>query len=800
MRLVAPCWRSLCLWARGRGMPAVTFAAVLAALAFAAAPAAAQPLRAADVDPFIGTQDMGHCYPGATVPFGFVQLSPDTDTADYSRDGQSYDPAAYRYCAGYQYGDSTIVGFSHTHFHGTGHSDLGDVLLMPQVGELRLEPGRADRPGSGYRSRFRHATESASPGYYAVRLDDPGVDVELTATDRVGLHRYRFPASDQARVLLDLVHGIYNYDGKVIWASVRVEDDRTVTGWRQTRGWARTRLVYFALQFSRPFRAYGCQMDDAAPYRDFYRKWDQTRGFPDLAGRKLRLWFEFDTTADPVVLAKVALSGTGTDGALANLRAEAPGWDFDGARRAAAARWDAELGRFDLDAEPARRTAFATAVYHALLSPVVFQDVDGRYRGLDGNVHAADGWTNHTVFSLWDTYRALHPLFTLIQPARTNDLVRSMLAHADQSVMGLLPVWSHWAQENWCMIGYHSLPVIADAWLKGLRGYDTDAALAAMQRAATFGAYDGLAGYQRLGWVPDDESRYAASKTVEYAYDDWTLARMAEGAGRPDLAAAFDARAANYRHLFDPRTRFLRARRADGAWRAPFDPLQTHDQGYIEGNAWNYSLYVPHDVAWLVRAMGGDDAFAARLDSLFTMSLPAEAIAGTEDIARVGVMGNYVHGNEPSHHIPYLYAWAGRPWRTQERVRRILDTMYRNAPDGLCGNDDCGQMSAWYIFSAMGFYPVCPGSGEYVIGAPAVRRIALRLDGGAELRVRAPRFDERNVYVQRVELNGRPWDKTYLRHADLAAGADVLFVMGPRPNRAWGAAAAARPYSLSTVR
>lgn len=757
---------------------------------------AAQPSPLASVDPFIGTQDMGHCYPGATVPFGFVQLSPDTDTADYSLDGRTYNPDVYRYCAGYQYGDSTIVGFSHTHFHGTGHADLGDVLLVPQVGPLRLEPGRADAPGSGYRSRFRHATERAEPGWYAVRLDDPGVDVELTATMHVGVHRYRFPATDQARVLLDLVHGIYNYDGKVIWASLRVEGDRTVTGWRQTRGWARTRLVYFAIEFSRPFGAYGAQLDDAAPYRDFYRKWDQTANFPDLAGRRLKAWFEFDATREQELLVKVALSGTGTDGALRNLRAEVPHGDFDRVRGEAAAAWERELSRFAIDADPDRRTVFATAVYHTLLGPVEFQDVDGRYRGLDGNVHAAQGWTNHTVFSLWDTYRALHPLFTLVQPSRTNDLVRSLLAHADQSALGLLPVWSHWAQENWCMIGYHAVPVIADAFLKGLDRYDADAALDAMVRSATCVAYDGLGSYLRLGWVADDSSRYAASKTLEYAYDDWTLARMADRLGRPDVAAAFDRRAVSHRNLFDPATGFLRARRADGAWREPFDPLQTHDMGYIEGNAWNYSLYAPHDVAWLVAAAGGDAAFVARLDSLFTMELPAAAIAATEDIARVGIMGNYVHGNEPSHHVPYLYAWAGAPWKTQERVRAIRDTMYRPGPAGLCGNDDCGQMSAWYIFSALGFYPVCPGSGEYVIGVPAARSLEVKLEDGRTLRVRAPALSDRNVYVQGVTLDGRPWDRTFFRHEDLARGAEIIFAMGPQPNRAWGAAPRARPYSL----
>jgi predicted alpha-1,2-mannosidase len=482
---------------------------------------------------------------------------------------------------------------------------------------------------------------------------------------------------------------------------------------------------------------------------------------------------------------------------LANLEAEIAGQEFDAVRAAARARWEDELSRVKLDAEPGVLTNFYTALYHSSMGPVVHSDVDGRYRGLDGNVHTADGFTNYTIFSLWDTYRAQHPLLTLLHPARTGDMIRSLLAHQQQSVHGVLPVWSHHANENWCMIGYHSVSVIADAYLKGLRAFDADQALGAMVASANFDRYDGIGDYRKLGWVPADRHSNSASKTLEFAYDDWALARMAEAMDREDVASTFDRRATSWRNLHDPDTGFLRARNADGSFPTDFDPMSTHDQGYIEGNAWNYSLYVPHDVEGFTDLLGGPDKLVDWLDGLFVMQVDDESIAHNEDITRAGMIGNYVHGNEPSHHVPYLYCFAGQPWKTQERVRQIMDEMYRPVPDGLCGNDDCGQMSAWYVFSALGFYPVAPGSNQYVLGSPSVRRAEIDLGEGRTFRVIAENQAPANVYVSEVRLDGERLDRCYITHAEIAGGGELRFVMSDQPNRKWATKKEAKPYSMS---
>jgi predicted alpha-1,2-mannosidase len=746
------------------------------------------------VNPLVGTRDMGHCYPGATVPFGMVQLSPDTDTVPYST-GAGYNPAVYRYCAGYQYDDPTIVGFSHTHFNGTGHSDLGDFLIMPTIGPLQWEPGTADHPEQGYRSRFSHARESASPGFYAVRLDDYGIQAELTASTRVGMHRYTFPASEEAHIILDLVHGIYNYDGKVIWAFIRVENATLVTGFRQTNGWARTRYVYFALAFSKPIESFNLVDEKQQVYKGFWRKWDQNHDFPEMAGQKVKAAFHFSTREGEHIMLKMALSSVSTEGAVRNL-AEIPDWNFDRVRSQAAGDWQQELGKIRINGSENQKRVFYTSLYHTFLSPITYMDVDGQYRGLDQNIHQASGFTNYTIFSLWDTYRALHPLLTLIQSARTGDMIRSMLAHYDQSVHHLLPVWSHYANENWCMIGYHAVPVIADAYLKGIRGFDAEKAFEACVSSATYGPYDGLSAYMELGYVPASSNTSSASKTLEYAYDDFSLAAFARALGKTEPAALFTRRARSFERVFDLQTGFARARNADGSWATPFDPLDTHDPSFIEGNAWNYSFYVPHDVARLIELMGGSQRFTERLDALFTMELPEKYYARTEDIEKVGLIGNYVHGNEPSHHVPYLYCYAGSPWKTQEKIHLITRTMYRDAPDGLCGNDDCGQMSAWYIFSALGFYPVCPGTNEYVIGSPCIPEAAISLGEGKQLTMKALGLSQQNIYIQSVELNGKPWNKTYLRHEDLVQGGEIIFRMGPKPNKKWGTGPESRPSSL----
>jgi len=744
------------------------------------------------VNPFIGTQEMGHTFPGACMPFGFVQLSPDTDTIPYEKDDK-YNPEVYRYCAGYQYNDRTIVGFSHTHFNGTGHSDLGDFLIMPTVGKLQLNPGTADRPETGYRSRFRKETEKASPGYYRVTLDDPGVEAELTATTRAGFHRYTFPESDSAHIILDLVHGIYNYDGKVTWAYLRVHNDTLVTGYRITRGWARNRYIYFALSFSKPFRSHGFRNDEQPVYRGFWRKFNQERNFPEMAGKKLKAWFDFRTAAGEQILVKVALSGVSMEGALKNLQAEIPHRDFDRTREEARLAWEKELGRIRIEGTDDRKVNFYTALYHALQSPVIYQDVDGQYRGIDQEIHRAEGFTNYTIFSLWDTYRAEHPLLTLLYPQRTSDMVNSMLAHFDQSPEHMLPVWSHHGNENWCMIGYHSVAVIADAWVKGVRGFDGVKALRACVTTATTPFYDGLGDYMRYGYVPDDRANNSASITLEYAYDDYTISRFAESlaaSGIPEpsdrefavmQARRFKSRSLSYRGLYDHWSGFIRPKRSDGRWKSPFDPLSTSGQGFIEGNSWNYSFYVPHDLPHYMTMMGGDQWFTARLDSLFTMYLDDRHFSETEDVTRAGLIGNYVHGNEPSHHVPYLYDWTTQPWKTQERVHEIVNTMYRNKPDGLCGNDDCGQMSAWYVFSVLGFYPVCPGTTQYALGTPGIHAAVITPEGGKPFTIRAKGLSEKNFYVQSVTINGKALEKPFIDHTGLVAGGELIFRMGDEP-------------------
>ncbi len=758
------------------------------------------------VNPFIGTDRMGHTYPGATVPFGMVQLSPDTDTLPYEVDGR-YNRDVYKYCAGYQYADSTIVGFSHTHFSGTGHSDLGDILLMPTAGPLQLNPGTSDAPENGYRSRFSHAEEKASPGYYSVKLRDHDIMAELTATTRTGVHRYTFNKGGEAHVILDMVHGIYNDEGKNVWTFIRVENDTLVTGFRQTSGWARTRSLYFAIAFSKPISSYGFIDDSPARvYRGFWRRFDQRKNFPEAAGRNIRGHFDFATEPGEEITVRVAISPVSTDGAVANMIAEAPLADFDAVRINAEAMWRKELERVKVTMiNEDQLTSFYTALYHTYLSPTVYTDRDGRYRGLDQNIHKAEGFTNYTTFSLWDTYRALHPLFTILQQRRTADMINSMLAHYDQSVHDMLPVWSHHANENWCMIGYHSVPVIADAIVKNIKGFDYTRAFEACVTTARNGWYDGLDDYMKLGYVPDERTGSSVSVTLEYAYDDWCIAQAVSKLpeGQPvivlkgtdrgllkspgdshnnqysdDLHNEFIDRSRNYLNVWDPSTGFMRPRKADGTFRQEFDVLSTHGQGFIEGNAWNYSLYVPHDPDALIRLHGGKKRFTEHLDSLFTMYLPDSFFAETEDITREGIIGNYVHGNEPSHHVPYLYNYAGAPRKTQYWVRHIMDTKYLPAPDGLSGNDDCGQMSAWYIFSALGFYPVAPGADRYDLGSPLVKGATIELENGKTFTVTAVNQGPQNVYVKKAVLNGSKLDRQYITHDEIMQGGSLVFYMG----------------------
>ncbi len=732
------------------------------------------------VNPFIGTDHMGHTFPGPSLPWGFVQLSPDTDTIPYSV-GLGYNSKVYEYCAGYQYKDPTIVGFSHTHLHGTGHSDLGDFLLMAGTGPVRVNPGTADHPDQGYRSRYDKSSEKAEAGYYSVFLKDYGVKVELTATKRTGVHRYTWTGEGEKWLLLDMVHGIYNYEGKVVWSSIRVINDTLVTGYRQTNGWARQRFIYFAMSFSHPVSSYTLINQENEIYRGFWRRWKMDENFPERSGRKIKAVFRFDVKPNEALTVKVALSGVSCEGALKNLKAEAASVSFDEIRHRARQAWDNELDRFSIQADENDKVIFYTALYHSMLTPNIYQDVDGRYRGLDGEIHQAERFTNYTVFSLWDTFRGLHPLMVWLKPALTADFINSMLAHAHQSVHGILPIWSHHANDNWCMTGYHSLPVIADAWIKGVKGFDTLDALQAMVRSATYKPYEGLGDYMRLGYIPAQSSGVSVSTTLEYAYDDWCLMQMAESLGNDSIAKVFLARSRNWRNLFDYASGFMRPKLANGHFVKVFDPLDTHGQGFIEGNAWTYSLFVPHDPLGLITMMGGVDKFVQRLDSLFTMELPEKYYANTEDIDKVGILGNYVHGNEPGHHIPYFYNFTHQPWKTGERVEQILLTFYKNSPSGLCGNDDCGQMSAWYVFSAMGFYPFCPGNNEYAIGKPYFDKISVKLENGGVLNIIVKKRSKRNHYVKEVWVNGRKLERPFMHHEDIINGGEIIFVMGSQP-------------------
>ena len=774
-------------------MAGLALTLILAALIWslrAVAPALAEPSAYAAVDPFIGTGPDGHTFPGATVPFGMVQLSPDTWIGDFHH--------SYAHAAGYRYDDRTIQGFSHTHFSGAGHSDLGDMLLMPISGEVKLEPGEETVPGSGYRSRFSHDTERAEPGYYAVTLSDYAVRAELTATPRVGLHRYAFPAGRPAHVLMDLRQSIYNYPGKVLWSRIRIRQDGTITGMRETRGWAPARQLYFAMRFSQA--PSGHELYDREPepvtYHGFKTPGDDPSDTQAVEGRGLIGVFDFAGLRGPLVV-KLALSPVSEAGAIANLDAEAGGFDFDAARAKAKAAWTRALSVIDVQAPAPMRKTVYTSLYHALMAPSLSMDVDGSYRGPDNQAHQAKGFDFVSSFSLWDTYRAEQPLMTLIEPAeRTTDVVNSLVASQSESPFGVLPVWQFQGIETWCMIGYHAVPEIADAYLKGLGGVDAKRTLDAMVASATYAPYGHLGQYMKLGYVPVDHDGEATSKTVEYAFDDWTIYRMAEKLGRADVAAAFRTRAETWRNVFNVKTGFVQPRLADGRFREPFDPARAGaDSGFTEGDAWQYSWYEPHDIGGLITLLGGDAKLVGQLDALFAQQVDVKRYADVEDMA--GLIGQYVHGNEPSHHLAYLYDYAGQPWRTQERLRQIVDSQYRPTPDGLVGNDDLGQMSAWMIFTALGFYPVTPGSNQYVIGRPFVDQATLNLPNGKRFRVVVEGLSDAHPYVGRLTLNGAPLQRSFIRHDEIMAGGELRFTMAAGPDKSWATGRQARPYSMT---
>jgi|SRR6218665_2367120 len=735
------------------------------------------------VRPIIGTQKMGHTYPGATVAFGAVQLSPETDTISYEKNDK-YNGEVYQYCSGYKYDDKTITGFSHTHFSGTGHSDLGDFLVMPTQGKLQLNPGTANHPDSGYRSAFSHQNEISEAGYYKVKLDDHNILAEMTATTRVGFHQYTFPKSTESHIIFDLMSGIYNYPEKNIWTYVRVINDTLITGYRQTNGWARTRTVYFAMSFSKPFKQYGQKnFENKQSYRGFWRKFDQDKNFPEIAGKQIRIYFDFDTGENEKIKIKFALSPVSQNNALQNMKAEIPGWDFEEVKHQAQSDWNNELNKIVIQASEEDKVNFYTSMYHTFINPTVYTDVNGEYKGLDQNVHKADGFANYTTFSLWDTYRALHPFFNIIQPKRNNDMVKSMMAHYDQSVLKMLPIWSHYANDNWCMSGYHSVSVVSDAIIKGVYTGNQEEALAACIETSNHRSYEGIGDYIDKGFIPAEKSGTSISNTLEYAYDDWCIAQMAKKLGKSDVYDTYLKRSQNWKNNYDETTGFMRAKLANGSFQSNPDVLSTHGQGFIEGNSWNYSFFVPQDPESLMQKMGGKQKFGERLDTLFTMHLPDAFFADTEDITREGIIGGYVHGNEPAHHVAYLYNWTNEPWKTQERVRMILKKQYKNAPDGLGGNDDCGQMSAWYLFSSLGFYPVAPGSDEYSIGSPVVKSAVLQLENGKTFAIEAINQSDKNVYVRKIELNGKVISNFKIRQSDIVNGGKLVFYMSAKPSK-----------------
>lgn len=745
------------------------------------------------VNPLIGTDGMGHTFPGACVPFGIVQLSPDTDTIPHNINGV-YQSRAYEYCAGYQYSDKTIVGFSHTHFSGTGHSDLGDILIMPYTGKLHLNPGTANDPDGGYRSRFSHDTEIARPGYYEVTLDDYNVKARLTATKRVGVHQYSFPKGENARFIMDLNHGIYNYEGKTLWANIRVENDTLITGYRITNGWSRTNYTYFAISLSRPIKNYGYQDLQKPQYNGFWRKFPVNRNFPEMAGRKVVSYFEFE--GDEPIELRVALSATSTDGALLNLKAEAAGKTFEQIVKEADSEWNKELSTIEVEGTVDEKTMFYTSYYHTMINPSVYMDVDGSYRGLDQNIHKAQGFTNYTIFSLWDTYRAQHPFLLLLKEKAARDMVVSMLEHQHQSVHGLLPIWSHMSCDNWCMSGYHAVSVLSDAIIKDA-DVNGSALIKAMVETSNVKYLDGMEDYLAYGYVPMGSSGTPVSNTLEYCYDDWAIYSAAKAIGNEVISAEYLKRAQNYKNVYDTSIGFARPKDKNGVWKTPFDPKMTVGEGFIEGNSWNFSFHVPHDVLGVMKLMGGEKVFRNNLDALFYQDLDPKYYEDNEDISADCLIGGYVHGNEPSHHIPYLYAWTTQPWKTQYWTREIMNRMYRNDIRGLGGNDDCGQMSAWYIFTAFGFYPVCPGSDEYVIGAPYLPNIKISLDNGKTFEIKAPRVSDKNRYIRKVTLNGKPLDRLYIKHSEILAGGVLEFEMASTANKNRGQKASLKPYSLS---
>jgi predicted alpha-1,2-mannosidase len=737
---------------------------------FHAAPASAlhfDPIR--HVKLAIGTGGHGHCFPGATVPFGAVQLSPDTGVRDWD------------HCSGYHYKDDAILGFSHTHLSGTGCIDMLDFLLMPATDDFHFDPTAAVDSPASYRAHFSHEDEVAVPGYYSVALRESKVKAELTATERVGVHRYTFPASQKACFLLDLMHvGINQPDPEkpnaipppIRWASLRVVGKDTIVGGRSTDVWGMGRQIYFSMKFSKPFADIDVYSDD--------KKLNNVDS--EIRGTALRAVLRFATTESEVVHVKTGISGISTEGASANIAAEVPGWDFDAVRRAADTAWKKELGRIQVSSDNAKYLEiFYTGLYHMMVAPTLFEDADGRYRGMDGKVHTLPrGSHNYSTFSLWDTYRALHPMYTLLMPERVPGFVNCIIRMAQESPAGV-PVWPLQGEETGCMVGYHSAPVVAEALAKGFPGIDAKAAYAVFRKRAEVDDYRGLAAYRKRGYVPCDQQDESASKTLDYSYDDHAVSAIAAAASEKEEAAHLEQRSRSFVNLYDKESGFIRPKYADGHWAGPFNPKSikiTKWRDYTEANAWQTTFCVQHNPSVLVETLGGNEAFVKKLDELFNQSsdLPPDMPL---DVS--GMVGQYAHGNEPSHHIAYLYNYAGAPHKTQARVRSLLETMYSNQPDGMAGNEDCGQMSAWFVISALGLYAVDPVSCRYDFGSPLFDRIEVALAAGRKLIIEAKRESPASAYIQSVKWNGAVMPGVSIAHADLAKGGSLVFQLADKP-------------------
>lgn len=732
------------------------------------------------VNPFVGTDGYGNVYPGAQVPFGGIQISPDTDS-DF------YDAAS-----GYKYSRPTLLGFSLTHLSGTGIPDLGDFLFVPGTGKMHLQPGTHEDHKDGYRSVYSHDRETASVNYYSVDLLDYGVKAEMTSGLRSGMFRFTYPESDESFIMIDMNHTLWQ---SCPWSNLRMVNDSTITGYKLVKGWGPERHVYFVAEFSRKLDSFRI-MQDGKPV--IYNT-SRFRSSREAWGKNLMACISFATQKDEEVTVKVAISSVSTDGARLNLK-ELDGVGFDDLRQKGVDMWEEELSKYQVRADRKTMETFYTSAYHAALHPFLFQDADGSYRAYDKNIAKAEGFTNLTVFSLWDTYRALHPWFNLVHQDVNADIANAMLDHYDRSVEHMLPIWSFYGNETWCMIGYHAVSVLADMIVKGVPGFDYERAFEAMKTTAMNPNFDCLPEYRENGYVPFDKEAESVSKTLEYAYDDYCIAQAAKALGKEEDYRYFLNRSLSYQTLIDPETKFMRGRDINGNWRTPFSPIAYQGPGSVhgwgditEGFTLQYTWYVPHDVQGYINE-AGEDFLLDRLDSLFLQELP-EDIPGAHDIW--GRIGGYWHGNEPCHHIPYLYNWFRQPWKCQKWVREIADRFYGNTPDALSGNDDCGQMSAWYMFNCLGFYPVAPSSNVYSIGSPCVEAITVKLSGGGSIEMDAENWSKKNVYVKALYVNGEKYDKSYLTYDQIKDGVKLRFVMSDKPAKRRAVSADAKAPSLS---